>query len=238
MKLTSTIVLTTIAALLAAVPVCAQPSLTPHKAEYKVKISVLSGRLNTELRAGDEGYVARYVVKPSGFSKIFARGKMDITSEFTSEADGVKPVSFKSVDTIRKDPDVDLRFDWVSNQASGTIGDEHVVLQLDGISHDSVSLQYELMHDMVNGGTAAQYTLFDTDKMRVANVKQVGTKRVKTKAGSFEVVGIQHQKEGSSRVTTFWTAEELGFLPVIMEQHRKGKLNFRATLVKYTAIEE
>ena len=92
------------------------------------------------------------------------------------------------------------------------------------------------MHDMMNGGTAPQYTLFDTDKMRVANVKRVGTKKIKTKAGTFEVVGIQHQKEGSSRVTTFWTAEELGFLPVIMEQHRKGKLNFRATLVKYDAI--
>lgn len=236
MKPKRIIVLAAIAALLAAAHANAKPSLTPHKAEYKVRISVVSGRLSTELRASDQGYVARYVVKPTGFSKMFARGKMDITSKFTSESDGVKPVSFKSIDTIRKDPDVNLQFDWNTNQAAGTIGDEDVVLQLDGISHDSVSLQYELMHDMMNGGTAPQYTLFDTDKMRVANVKRVGTKKIKTKVGTFEVVGIQHQKEGSSRVTTFWTAEELGFLPVIMEQHRKGKLNFRATLVKYDAI--
>lgn len=237
MKLTRSIALT-LATILVAAPAWAKPSLTPHKAEYKVKISVVSGRLNTELRTNDEGYVARYVVRPTGLSKIFTRGKMDITSEFTSELDGVKPVSFKSIDTIRKDPDVDLRFDWNTNQAAGTIGDEDVVLQLDGISHDSVSLQYELMHDLVNGGTTSQYTLFDTDKMRVANVKNVGTKKIKTKAGTFETVGIQHQKEGSSRVTTFWTAEELGFLPVVMEQHRKGKLKFRATLVKYAEIVE
>lgn len=237
MKLTSRIFVAA-GILLVAAHAWSAPSLTPHQAEYKVRISVVSGKLNTELRAGDDGYVARYVIKPTGLSKLITRGKMDITSEFTSESHGVKPVSFKSVDTIRKDPDVDLRFDWDTNEAAGTIGDEEVVLSLDGISHDSVSLQYELMHDLMNDSLSPQYTIFDTDKMRVANVQNVGTKQIKTKAGTFEVVGIQHQKEGSSRVTTFWTAEELGYLPVIMEQHRKGKLKFRATLVKYTAIDE
>lgn len=224
--------------MLATAPASATQSLMPHKAEYKVKISLVSGRLNTELRASEDGYVARYVLKPTGLSRMITRGKMDLTSEFTSECDGVIPVSFKSVDTIRKDPDVDLRFDWDTNQAKGTIGEEETTLQLDGISHDSVSLQYELMHDMMNGGTSSQYLIFDTDKMRVANVRNVGTRRIKTKAGTFDAVGIQHQKEGSSRVTTFWTVEKLGYLPVIMEQHRKGKLKFRATLTKYTQIAE
>lgn len=213
-------------------------SLVPHKAEYKVKISLVSGRLNTELRAVDEGFVARHVIKPTGLSKLITRGTMDLTSVFNGVCGGIRPVSFKSIDTIRKKPDVDLRFDWDTNQASGTIGDEDVMIQLEGISHDNVSLQYELMQDLINGNTSSQYTIFDADKMRIANVKKIGTKRIKTKAGTFDALGIQHQKEGSSRVTTFWTVEELGFLPVIMEQHRKGKLNFRATLVKYTSLAE
>ncbi|MCH8944992.1 MAG: hypothetical protein IH910_09435 [Proteobacteria bacterium] len=54
------------------------------------------------------------------------------------------------------------------------------------------------------------------------------------KAGSYEAVGIQHQAEGSSRITTLWCVEELGYLPVVIEQHRKGKLKFRASLQKYT----
>ena len=36
----------------------AEPALTPHTAEYKVKISVLSGKLSTELRVTASGYVA------------------------------------------------------------------------------------------------------------------------------------------------------------------------------------
>jgi len=209
--------------------------LTPHRAEYKVKISVVSGQLNTELRATDTGHVAMHVIKPKGIAKIYG-GKMQVRSEFTTTADGIRPVSFHEVDTIRDDPETRIQFDWTTNQASGTVGDEEVLLQLDGLAHDNVSIQYQLMHDLLNGEPRATYVLFDVDKMRIANVRNVGTREIRTKAGTYEVVGIQHQKEGSSRVTTLWCAAELDYLPVVIEQHRKGKLNFRASLTSYSPI--
>lgn len=217
--------------------VSAAPALAPHTAQYKVRISVVSGQLNTELLKTANGYVAHHVIKPTGMSRLLTRGTIDVTSEFASDADGVKPIRYQAVDTIGDDPDVDLTFDWSTNAASGTVGEEDVSLQLDGIAHDSVSIQYELMHDLLNGDPGDQYVLFDVDKMRIANVSNAGEKRVKTKAGKFTAVGIQHQKEGSSRITTLWCVEELGYLPVVIEQHRKGKLKFRATLVKYTPAE-
>ncbi len=223
---------------LAVVAVCSQvlavPLLTPHTAEYKVRISGVSGQLNTELRRTETGYTANHVIRPTGLIRIFAHGKMDVTSAFEDRPDGIKPVRFQSVDTIRDDPDVDLSFDWTTNEAIGTVGDDDVRLQLDGIAYDSVSIQYELMHDLMTGNPSDQYTLFDVDKMRIANISNVGEKTVKTKAGEFTAVGIQHQKDGSSRTTTLWCVEELDYLPVIIEQHRKGKLNFRAKLVKYS----
>jgi hypothetical protein len=227
-----------IVALGLSVQVLAGPSLTPHTAEYKVRISIVSGQLNTELRRTENGYIANHVIRPTGMSRIITRGTMDVTSEFDDLPDGVKPVRFQAVDTIRDDPDVDLRFDWTTNEAVGTVGDEDVRLQLNGIAHDSVSIQYELMHDLLTGSNDDQYTLFDIDKLKIANVTNVGEKAVKTKAGKFMAVGIQHQKEGSSRTTTLWCVEELGYLPVIIEQHRKGKLNFRAKLVKYSPSQE
>jgi hypothetical protein len=200
-----------------------------------VKISVLSGQLNTELRATETGYVATHVIKPKGIAKLYG-GQMRVRSEFTAAADGVRPVSFHEVDTIRGDPETRIHFDWTTNQASGTVGDENVLLQLDGIAHDNVSIQYALMHDLLNGEPSETYVLFDVDKMRVANVRNIGTREIRTKAGTYEVVGIQHQKEGSSRVTTLWCAAELDYLPVVIEQHRDGKLNFRATLTSYSPI--
>jgi len=219
-------------------PVLAETALTPHTAQYKVKISVVSGQLNTELRKTADGYVANHVLKPTGISKLITRGTMDVTSTFSSKADGVRPIRFQSVDTIRDDPDVDLTFDWTTDEVRGTVGEENVLLQLEGVAHDSVSIQYELMHDLLNGEPDEQYVLFDVEKMRIANVSIGGEKKIETKAGTFTAVGIQHQKEGSSRTTTLWCAKELDYLPVVIEQHRKGKLKFRATLVSYTPSQE
>jgi hypothetical protein len=216
----------------------ADVSLIPHRAEYKVKISLVSGRLNTELRETETGYVAHHVIRPTGLSKLIARGTMDVTSDFAVGKDGVRPQHFIAVDTIRDDPKIDLQFNWDTNQAAGTVGEDHVSLQLDGISFDSVSIQYALMRDLLNEEVAGEYTLFDVDKMRIATVTDAGSKQIETKAGSFTATGVRHQKTGSSRVTTLWCVEELGYLPVVIEQHRKDKLNFRATLLSYAPIPE
>lgn len=234
MKLISHIFVATALSTLAASATAAD--LTPHRAEYKVRISVVSGQLDTELRETENGYIATHVVKATGLSRVLTSGRMEVSSAFKEAADGFRPVTYHAIDTIGDDPEANITFDWTTNQARGTVGEEDVVLQLDGLSHDAVSIQYQLMHDLINNRPNSTYVLFDVDKMRVANVRNVGTKSVKTGAGQFEVVGIEHQKEGSSRTTTLWCAPALDYLPVIIEQHRKGKLNFRATLTEYTPL--
>lgn len=234
MKLISHIFVATALSTLAASATAAD--LTPHRAEYKVRISVVSGQLDTELRETENGYIATHVVKATGLSRVLTSGRMEVSSAFKEAADGLRPVTYHAIDTIGDDPEANITFDWTTNQARGTVGEEDVVLQLDGLSHDAVSIQYQLMHDLINNRPNSTYVLFDVDKMRVANVRNVGTKSVKTGAGQFEVVGIEHQKEGSSRTTTLWCAPALDYLPVIIEQHRKGKLNFRATLTEYTPL--
>ncbi|MEJ2274587.1 MAG: DUF3108 domain-containing protein [Woeseiaceae bacterium] len=219
-------------------PATVAAQLTPHKAEYEVRISIVSGQLNTELRRTEDGYKATHVVKATGLSKILTDGVMMVTSEFSPVEDGVRAVTYHTVDTVRNEPEAKITFDWASNVARGTVGDEPVELPLEGISHDAVSIQYELMDDLLNKRYSDTYVLFDIEKMRVAHVRIIGRKSVKTAAGEYDVVGIQHQKEGSSRVTTLWCAPELDYLPVLIEQHRKDKLNFRASLTSYEPLED
>lgn len=221
--------------LLFAVSAAGAADLTPYRAEYKVKISVISGLLTAELRADESGFVATHAVKPVGLARLLTRGTIVVSSEFTTSDDGVIPVRYDGVDKITDEPEVHLGFDWSTNTASGTVGADDVTIQLDGLSHDPVSIQYALMHDLLTGRSKDTYVLFDVDKMRVADIRNIGTKTVKTKAGSFEVIGIQHQNQNSSRVMTLWCAPELGYLPVIVEQHRNNKLRMRATLTQYTA---
>ena len=92
------------------------------------------------------------------------------------------------------------------------------------------------MHDLLNGGPDERYVLFDIDEFKTLIVRNVGERTVSTPAGNFQAVGIQHQAENSSRITTLWCVEELGYLPVLIEQHRKGKLRMRAELSNYTEL--
>ena len=106
--------------LLMAVSVAGAADLTPHRAEYKVKISVVSGQLNTELQAVDTGFIANHAIKPVGMSRILTNGRMKVSSVFSASAQGVRPVKFHEVDTIKDEPEVRLSFDWTTNTASGT----------------------------------------------------------------------------------------------------------------------
>ncbi len=226
--------LITLLLLCAATPSVAQTALTPHSATYKVKISVLGGELQTRLDATDTGYEATHVIRATGMSRMLARGSIAETSRFDLAGDGVKPRVYSSKDTLTRDKtDATIEFDWEAGEARGTVNGEDVVSVIDGLAHDRVSIQYEVMHDLLNGEPSDRYTMFEIDRLRPVNIEIVGEKTVKVPAGEFAVVGIRHQAEGSKRATTLWCSAELGYLPVVIEQHRKGKLRVRATLTEY-----
>lgn len=212
--------------------------LTPHSAEYKVKISILSGRLKTRLAATETGFEATHKIVPTGFARIVKNGAIEEFSGFDATADGVLPLRYRSSDTLSKDKtQASVEFDWSTGAITGTVNNAEFHSVVEEVTHDRVSIQYELMRNLMNGGTRSTYTLFDIDKFKTLNVSVVGNRNIKTPAGRFDAVGIQHQSQGSSRVTTLWCVEELGYLPVMIEQHRKGKLRMRALLTKYEAEE-
>lgn len=218
-----------------ATPLQAESLLTPHKATYKIKISVLGGQLDTELRRTATGYSATHIVEPTGMSRMFSRGSIVETSDFDSAPGGVRPREYVSDDTLsREEEHARIHFDWDTGEARGTVNGNDVVSVIEGLAHDRISIQYEVMHDLISGNASDKYTMFEIDRLRPVNVQIIGEKTVEVPAGEFQVIGVQHQAEGSKRVTTLWCAEQLGYLPVIIEQHRKGKLQVRATLNNYT----
>jgi hypothetical protein len=215
----------------------AETMLTPHQAEYKLKISVLGGQLNTELRVTPDGYVATHVVKPTGMAKLLASGQISETSQFRSTDDGIRPVKYRSDDSLSRDKTkASIQFDWETGEASGTVDGQAVSSIIEDIAYDRVSIQYELMFDLMNGGPSSQYILFDIDKLKTIMVSNIGRRTVKVPAGEFDAIGVQHQAVGSKRITTMWCVESLDYLPVIVEQHRKGKLKMRAVLTSYVPL--
>lgn len=217
----------------------AGPALVPHTADYKVRISVLGGTLHTQFRTTESGYLAESVIEATGMSRLIAHGSIREMSWFSERDGNIVPIQYRSSDTLTSHKDVvDLDFDWNSNEVTGYINGQDFHATLEGAVHDRVSLQYGLMYDLMNGGQRDRYFLQDAEELKPLAISNVGTKTVSVPYGKFDAVGIQHQREGSSRVTTLWCVEELDYLPVIIEQHQKGKLRLRAELVRYEPFNE
>ena len=89
------------------------------------------------------------------------------------------------------------------------------------------------MLNLFNEVQQEQYFLQDAEKLKSLSIRNIGNETLAVPFGQFEATGIQHQADGSSRQTTLWVVEELGYLPVIIEQRRKGKLQVRAVLLDY-----
>ncbi len=215
----------------------ASDQLTPHAAEYKVKISVLGGKLSTRIEATADGYYAESSIAATGMSRLLAHGTIRENSIIANSDAGVRPMRFRSVDTLTKDAQtVDLTFDWEKHSVSGLIDETDFLADLQGNVQDRVSLQYRLMADLLAGMERDEYSLQDAERLKVLSITNVGRKTVTVPFGRFEAIGIQHRAENSSRITTLWCVEELGFIPVIIEQHRKGKRQMRAELTSYTPL--
>jgi hypothetical protein len=215
----------------------AEVSLVSHTAEYKIKISLLGGTLKTIVQQTDAGFSSSSVIKPTGIASWLMKGTIEESSEFTAGSDGIRPMVYDSADTLSKeDKFMHFDFDWEGDSLSGKINGEEFSFELSDNVHDRVSIQYELMHNLLNGKTSSEYGLLDGEKLKQIQIKTIGTKEIKTPFGKFMAIGIQHSATNSSRVSTLWCAEELGYLPVLIEQHRRGKRRVRAVLTNYERI--
>lgn len=209
-------------------------SLVPHTADYRIKISLLEGRLTTTLEKTADGYRAESLIRATGLSQVFANGEIRESSEFALSSEGLRPRHFLSSDSLSREPEtVDFTFDWDFGTVTGHWNGEPFENQFDGILHDRVSLQYGLMLNLFNEVQQEQYFLQDAEKLKSLSIRNIGNETLAVPFGQFEATGIQHQADGSSRQTTLWVVEELGYLPVIIEQRRKGKLQVRAVLLDY-----
>ncbi len=223
------------AASLAPPAFAAGDTIVPYSAQYKIKISIASGTLETVVREAEESFSVRSVIKPSGFARILMKGTIEESSRFEIDDDGVRPLVYASTDTLsREDKVMNFVFDWEANSVSGTVNDETYSFSLDEDVHDRVSIQYQLMHNLLTGASASEYAMLDGDELKELQITTIGIREIKVPFGTFEAIGIRHQAADSKRITTLWCAEELGYLPVLIEQHRKGKRRVHAVLTKYT----
>jgi hypothetical protein len=215
----------------------AAPRLQPFVAEYAVRyasMSVGSSRFELKRDTGANRWIFESRANASGFGRLFASGTLIQTSWLVADAAGVRPLRFTFDDGMqRRSEDVDLRFDWNSGRVSGNAKGEPVDLPLEPGLQDPVSSQVAMMSALLAGQAPADLPMIDSDTIRQSEVRFERRETVTTPAGTFETLVYTNSRPGGQRVTRMWLAPSLQYLPVRMEQLRRGKLAFSMQLQQH-----
>ena len=90
------------------------------------------------------------------------------------------------------------------------------------------------MSDLKNGRKTKLYRLHEGDKIKDIQAKILPEKVINVPTGTYNVIGIQNQASGSSKMSILWCATDLDYLPVLIQQYRNDKLWMNAELIHYS----
>jgi hypothetical protein len=119
---------------------------------------------------------------------------------------------------------VDLNFDWENMRATGQSEGKPVEIKLPEGAQDVMSIQAEVMLDLMNGNLPKTFQIIDKDQLKEFNYTNEGAAKIRTAIGELETIVVTSQRTGNNRVLRMWFAPSLGFAPVQAERSRDGKV--------------
>jgi len=91
---------------------------------------------------------------------------------------------------------------------------------------DDLSVQIELMFDLLHGKAPQNLSMIDKNTVREYRYQREGEQTIDTPFGQTATVIYSSQHPGSPRITRFWCAPSMGYLPMRVEQKRIDKVEW------------
>lgn len=219
--------------LLAALPALAGGNglpapLAPFEAEYRVGRSGMQvGRTSVRLEAHDRGWRYESVTEAQGLLALFVDGPVVERTLLEAHADGLRPLEYH-----HREPDGDarVRFDWAAGEARVDTPGGGRAVPLEPGTRDQFSAMLAVMQALAAGETEVRFPGIDDEGERepLAFVAE-GRESIEVPLGRYDTVRVRRIREGK-RTTVTWLAPELDWLPVRVEQRRRGDLVARLEL--------
>ena len=200
--------------------------VAPFQARYEVYGQGFSlGEAVMSLTAdGSGGYRMSSDVRPNGLVALLASASVRERASGEIRDGRIQPTRYeRRMETGKKSGDVQLRFDWPAGRVEARSGTRQATLPLSPGVVDPLSLNMVVMRDLQRDRLPGQYTLVDETELRTFQIRNEGEEILDTPLGRLRALRVSHSKPGNTRITTFWFAPELRYLPVRIAQHKKGK---------------
>lgn len=116
-----------------------------------------------------------------------------------------------------------IEFDWDKNQITNSINGEPWHMPASEGIQDKLLYQYSIMLDMQAGKSSLRYTIADGGKEKIYLFEKLGEEILETPLGNLKTIKMKRFRTDSDRISVFWSAPELGYLPVKLENLDDGE---------------
>lgn len=216
-------------------------ALESYVAVYEVKSMGFTAISETTLSRNADGsgnvvYEYRSTSRPKGLARLIRRAPAVEISRFRLEGEQFIPLEFHFVDG-KASAERSNHIVFADDKANSTYKGASVSIDLQPGYVDRVLEQIILRQGLREQQVQKRFMVVDRNEVRVIDYTAEPTEEVATALGSMTAVRLLRQREGSSRSTRIWFAKDLDFLPVRIEQMRKGEVTGVATLVSYRLLD-
>jgi hypothetical protein len=204
--------------------------VAPFQARYEVYGSgfSLGEAVMTLAPNGSAGYRMSTEVRPNGLAALIVSGQLDENVSGEIHEGQLWPDQYeRRTETRRRTQTVQLKFDWPAGQVQARDNEERARLPVTPGMLDPLSLNLRVMWDLQSGRLPDRYTLVDETKIRTFQIRNEGEETLDTPLGALRALRVSHSRPGRTRITTFWFAPDLHYLPVRVAQESKGKEQLR-----------
>lgn len=206
----------------------AAEELKPFEASYNWiwhGMTVATSTLHLEHQEGNK-WVYRSKSEPRGIGRLFSERPIQESVLDVTDA-GVRPLTYKADDgTSATKRDADVHYDWEHNRVTGVNENAKVDMSMPPGIQDDLSVQIALMVELLRGHTPDKFSLLSGNTVREYRYSRDGEETLTTPVGTVATVIYRSEKQYSPRVTRFWCAPSLGYIPLRVEQKRKDDVEW------------
>jgi len=202
--------------------------LKPFDASYDWSWHNMTVAVSTvHLERQDDTWVYRAKSEPRGIGRMFSERPLQ-ESVLKVTDDGVHPLSYKADDgTSATKRDANVQFDWEHNRVTGVYEDEKVdMTPIPPGIQDDLSVQIALVVELLRGHTPDKFSLLNGNSVREYHYSRDGEETLKTPIGTIPTIIYKSEKQNSPRITRFWCAPSLGYIPLRVQQKRKDDVEW------------
>ncbi len=222
-----------VTALLACLPLAAQAEgLVPFKAQYGGSVSI--GSLVCEMtltRDADGSYTYQSTSHAVGLAAMFVKDVITEASRFEVVDGRPRPLEYRySRSGGKHDKSETIRFDWSKGTALTVENGQDKTTPLTPGVTDRFLLQLTLGMDAAAGRLQEEYRVLDHRDIGSFIPPKPEDEDIQVPAGRYASLMVKRQDKGSKRVTDFWLAPKLHYLPVQIQQREPGENTYTLAL--------